>query len=229
MLTRVLDGPDEPGPLQVERLPDGRRKLLRPLWVDVSRTGNRTDIVKVCAGFCMDYSSLPWGLRWLVNWNRVDIAGVVHDYRYRKATRFTYRSRGKADLEWFRLARSGGHCANWLQAALGLAGLCLGACWVKPARPKCTWQHKTVMAIVDLLLLGLLAWALCKWNLSLWVLSDLWRLLITCCVGRVALVFAVLIAVVAAVNLWQSRGRPSICDGGRKPPARPTILDDEEK
>ena len=30
--------------------------------------------------FTTDYSSLPWAKRWLVNWSRVDIAGVVHDH-----------------------------------------------------------------------------------------------------------------------------------------------------
>ena len=205
MPTRVLD---DPGPLQVERLPDGRRKLLRPLRVDVSPTGNKGNIITVYADFCMDYSSLPWGLRWLMNWDRVDIAGVAHDYLYRTKPRFTYRTRWEADLVWFRIARSGGHGANWLQAALGLVGLYLGACWVKPARPKCTWRHKTVMAIVDFLLLGLLSWALCEWQLWLWML----------------------IAVVAAVNLCKSKGRSSPDEGDREPQASLTTVEyGEEK
>ena len=180
----------------------------------------------------MDYSSLPWGLRWLVNWDRVDIAGVVHDYLYRKATNFTYRSRWEADLAWFRLALSGEHRANWLQAALGLAGLYLGACWVKSARSKCTWQHKTVMVIVDILALGLLwflAWVLCEWQLWLWRVSELWQLLMTFCIGRLAFVFAMLIAVMAAVNLWQSKRRSKIGEGDRKPPTCPTTSEDEEE
>ena len=86
MPTRVLA---DPGPLQVEKLPDGRRKLLRTLRVDVSPNGDRSEIVKVCKDFCMDYSSLPWGLRWLVNWDRVDIAGVVHDHIYGTTRSFT--------------------------------------------------------------------------------------------------------------------------------------------
>ena len=140
MPTRVLD---DPGPLRVERLPDGRRELLRCLCVDVSPNGDGScEPITVRKGFHTDYSSLPWGLRWLVNWERVDIAGVVHDHLYRTTPSLTYRSRWEADLIWFRLARSGGHRANWLQAALGLAGLYLGACWVKPAWSKCTWQHK---------------------------------------------------------------------------------------
>ena len=86
MLTRVRD---DPGPLRVERLPDGRRKLLRPLKVDVSPTAHGQDIQTVPEGFSMDYSSLPWDLRWLVKWDRVDIAGVVHDHLYRTAGSFT--------------------------------------------------------------------------------------------------------------------------------------------
>ena len=205
MPTRVLD---DPGPLRVERLPDGRRELLRCLCVDVSPNGDGScEPITVRKGFHTDYSSLPWGLRWLVNWERVDIAGVVHDHLYRTTPSLTYRSKWEADLIWFRLARSGGHRANWLQAALGLAGLYLGACWVKPAWSKCTWQHKGVMAIVDLLLLGLLAWVLCEWQLWLCWLSDPWRFIMSLCGGRAALVFAALLAVVAAVNLWQSKGR----------------------
>ena len=209
MRTRVLD---DPGPLRVERLPDGRRKLRRPLRVDVSPTADGSNIITVGASFRTDYSSLPWGLRWLVNWDRVDIAGVVHDYLYRTAPSFTYRTRWETELAWFRIARSGGHGANRLQAALGLVGLYLGACWVQPARPKCTWRHKTVMAIIDLLLLGLLASALCQWQFWWWILSELWRLMTTCC-GELALVLAVLIAVVAAVNLYQSKGRSSTDEG----------------
>ena len=226
MLTRVLK---VPGPLRVERLPNGRRKLLRPLTVDVSPTANGRVIKTVPKGFCTDYSSLPWGLRWLVNWDRVDIAGVVHDHLYRTAGSFTWRSRWEADLVWVRLARTGGHRANWLQAALGFAGLYLGACWVRPARPKCTWRHKATMAIVDLLLLGLIGWVLCEWQHWLWMASELWQLLMTHCMGRLALVFSGLIAVVAAVNLFQSRARFLIGEKDRDPPARPTTTEDEAK
>ena len=219
MLTRVQD---DPGPLRVERLPDGRRKLLRDLKVDVSPTGNGKAIETVPKDFCMDYSSLPWGLRWLVNWNRVDVAGVVHDHLYRKAKCFTWRSRWKADLVWLRLARSGAHRANWLQAALGFAGLYLGACWVQPARPKCKWPHKATMAIVDLLLLVLIGWALCEWQLWLGMVSELWQFLIICCIARLVLVFSVLIVVVVAVNLCQSR--PRFLIGGKDRPS-PAVFD----
>lgn len=224
MLTRVLD---DPGPLRVERLPGGQRKLLRCLKVDVSPTGNGQAIETVPEHFCMDYSSLPWGLRWLVNWNRVDLAGVVHDHFYRKAESFTWRSRWKADLVWFRLARSGAHRANWLQAALGFAGLYLGAWWVQPARPKCTWWHKVTMAIVDLLLVGLIGWALSEWQLWFWMVGELWQFLMTFRIGPSALLLSVLIAVVVAVNLWQSRPRFLIGEMDRKPSACSTTTGDE--
>lgn len=216
MLTRVLC----PGSLRVERLPDGRRKLLRCLKVNVSPAGDEPRIVDVCAGFCMDYSSIPWGLRWLVNWDRVDIAGVVHDYIYRTEKRFTWRSRWEADLVWYRLARSGVHHANWLQAALGFVGLYFGACWVQPARPKCTAWHKTAMATTGALVLGLLTVALSEWQLWLSPLTKLWSVVVTYCIGRFAVLFGVLAGVVIAVNLFQSRARSR---SGREDPNCPTL------
>lgn len=153
----------------------------------------------------MDYSSIPWGLRWLVNWSRVDIAGVVHDHIYRKKTEFTWCERWDADVVWFRLARSGVNRANWLQAALGLVGLYLGACWVQPARPKCSKLHKTAMAITGLLVLGLLAYVLAEWQLWLWLLCKLLRLLMMFGIEHFTVLLVVLIAVIGTVNLIQSR------------------------
>ena len=67
-----------PGPLQTERLPDGRRVLLRNLVVRLD-DGTR---ITISAGFETDFSSLPWGTRWAIHWRRVDVAGVVHDFLY---------------------------------------------------------------------------------------------------------------------------------------------------
>ena len=203
MLTRVLN----PGPLQVERLPDGRRKLLRCLRVDVSRKRDGTKTEVVSAGFCMDYSSIPWGLRWLVNWSRVDIAGVVHDHIYGAPGNFTWRTRLEADLVWFRLARSGRHRANWLQAALGFAGLYLGACWVPPARSKCTKWHKAAVGTCVLVVLLLFACVLGRCQLWQWPLGELWHLRVACCVARLAVFPGVPIAVLVAVNWFQSTAR----------------------
>lgn len=79
-MSRVLPNP---GPLQVQRLPDGRRKLLRSLNVDVSPARDLSDVQTVPCDFETDYSSLPRGMRWAIHWIRVDVAGVLHDCHYR--------------------------------------------------------------------------------------------------------------------------------------------------
>ena len=75
MMTKVQS---PPGPLQTERLPDGRRFLLRNLVVKLD-DGTK---ITVPAGFETDFSSLPWRTRWAIHWTRVDVAGVVHDFLY---------------------------------------------------------------------------------------------------------------------------------------------------
>ena len=63
-----------PGPLQTERLPtNGNRVLLRDLLV---RLEDGTDVA-VPKGFETDFSSVPWFVRWTVDWMKIDIAGVV--------------------------------------------------------------------------------------------------------------------------------------------------------
>ena len=120
--TRVVEGP-----LQTERRPDGRRRLLRDLVVEVE--GER---ITVPAGTLTDFSSIPWLGRVLVRWSKVDIAGVVHDWLYQRGT----TSRARADEIWRRLALSGEHRANPIQAwiawlALRAAG---GSAWRRHRR-----------------------------------------------------------------------------------------------
>ena len=117
-MSRVLK---DPGSLQIERLPDGQRKLLRDLKVDVSRAMNGINVITVHSGFKTDYSSLPYGTRWVINWVRVDVAGVVHDYLYRNP-KF---SRIQADWIWYRLARAGVTRANAIQGLVGWIALVL--------------------------------------------------------------------------------------------------------
>lgn len=112
------------GSLQTERQRDGRRKLLRPIVVDIG-----TSNLVIHRGFITDFSSIPTLLHWVVRWSRVDIAGVVHDYLYARGA----LSRWQADWVWFEIARSGSHCANLVQAfacwlALRLFGWCV---WCK--------------------------------------------------------------------------------------------------
>ena len=64
----------DPGALQVERKKDGSRELLQDLVVRVP-IGDEDEEIKVPKHFSTDYSSLPPGTRWVVNWDRVDLAG----------------------------------------------------------------------------------------------------------------------------------------------------------
>lgn len=119
-----------PGAFRVERCSDGRRRLLRKLRVDVEADSAKTDIVRVPKGFVTDYSSLPWGTRWLVHWSRVDVAGVVHDYLYRcgKDVPDSYTN-AEADAIWRRVAVFGDRRAYCHQALLGWIGLRLFGWW----------------------------------------------------------------------------------------------------
>lgn len=108
-------------PLQTERMPDGRRRLLRDLTVVA---GGLTFLSK--KGEITDFSSLPFWARWVVRWSRVDIAGVVHDKLYREGI----VSRRTADYIWRLIAVDGDHHANWAQAWVCWVGLRVGGWWV---------------------------------------------------------------------------------------------------
>ena len=128
-MSRVMDNP---GPLRVKRCTDGRRRLTDELRVDVSGDCGQSLIVEIPTCFVTDYSSLPWGTRWIVKWSRVDVAGVVHDYLYRcDATAVgddgtpTQVLRPEADKIWRMIARSGFHRANCVQAFICWFALCV--------------------------------------------------------------------------------------------------------
>ena len=107
-------------PLMTERLPSGDRRILRQLRVRVGQ-GTASESVEIPESFVTDFSSIPWFARFLVDWSKVDIAGVVHDYLYSIDGQQNYRhTRSGADLIWFRVAISGSRRANLLQA---------GVCW----------------------------------------------------------------------------------------------------
>ena len=117
-----------PGALQVERMPDGRRKLLRPLILELDG-----EQIVIPSNFETDYSSWP---RWLPgpNYSRVDLAGVVHDYCFKHATLgLGGREVGyvESNRVWYRIAKAG---TSWtkcplLWALAGRAGLFVGAWW----------------------------------------------------------------------------------------------------
>ena len=90
------------------------------------------------------------------------------------------------DLVWFRIARSGQHRANCLQAALGLAGIVLGGWWV--IRKHCPWRHIALSVFIDAVFAGVLGW------LSFIVAKR-----------TGVLVLALLVVVVLVVNWWQRR------------------------
>lgn len=120
----------KPGPLWVERLHDGRRKLLRDFSIELCE-GEACEIILIPGGFTTDYSSWPRCLPG-PNYSRIDIAGIVHDYCFRYATLgldghpVTYVG---ANRYWYRIARAG--CdetrVGWLWAWAGRIGLFLGA------------------------------------------------------------------------------------------------------
>ena len=105
------------GPLRTERLPNGRRRLLRDLAVEVA-----DEQFKIPAGTETDFSSIPRFGRILVRWSKVDVAGVVHDWLYQTGT----TSRAHADDIWREVATAGDHRANALQAWTAWLGLRIG-------------------------------------------------------------------------------------------------------
>ena len=105
-------------PLAVVRQADGRRKLLRPFSIEV-----RGWTIIVPEGFVTDYSSFPWLTRNIVRWDRVDVAGVVHDWLFY----IGYYSLWETNLIWKEIAENGEHSANKLQGLLGWMGLTLGS------------------------------------------------------------------------------------------------------
>lgn len=98
----------------------GRRVLLRPFKILVEGS-----MIVVPKGFDTDFSSYPWFTRVLVRFDRVDVAGVVHDYLYREGN----RTRAEADRVWRLIAEHGERSANKVQSWLSWAGIRAGG-WV---------------------------------------------------------------------------------------------------
>jgi hypothetical protein len=97
------------GFLQTERLPSGKRRLIRDLIVEVE--GKPFTIPKDTR---TDFSSIPAIGRMFVRWSKVDIAGVVHDWLYENGE--PNGDRREADRIWRLVAVSGQHHANAFQA-----------------------------------------------------------------------------------------------------------------
>lgn len=119
--TRILD---PPGPLRIERLPNGKRRLLRQLVVGLEDGTTYT----VPEGFVTDFSSVPALARPFIRWSKVDVAGVVHDYLY--WCRHTDATRRHADAVWRELAGAGRHSLGTVNKWIGWCGLFVGGWWV---------------------------------------------------------------------------------------------------
>lgn len=123
-------------PLQVRRADDGRRVLSRYLVACVGprhsqHQAEACETVSIPEGFLTDYSSIPWFARWVVDWSKVDVAGVVHDYLYSDQCTYPH-DRWASDVIWWRLARSGKRRANVVQASVcWLAMRLAGWYWFK--------------------------------------------------------------------------------------------------
>lgn len=106
-------------PLSTTRLRNGMRELNRDFRIEIDKV-----LYTVPKGFNTDFSSYPWYSRVIVRFDKVDIAGVVHDYLYCRGE----VTRTEADEIWRKLAMSGKHNANALQAWVSWLGLRIGGC-----------------------------------------------------------------------------------------------------
>jgi len=118
-----------PGALQTERLPDGRRRLIRDLNLVID--GRNLTVPK---DFVTDYSSWPRALPG-PKFSRVDVAGVAHDALFRwqgwTPSGEPPISYVEANRVWFKVARHGTHHdakANLFWAWTGRIGL-FAASW----------------------------------------------------------------------------------------------------
>lgn len=64
------------GPLDTHDASDGSGLKILDNWLGY-RVGNKTYWVE--PGFRTDFASMPWYTSWLVRWNKVDDASVIHD------------------------------------------------------------------------------------------------------------------------------------------------------
>ena len=107
-------------PLSTTRLLTGKRMLNRDFSLTIDG-----ETILVEKGFITDFSSYPWFSRILVRFDRVDVAGVIHDKLYYDGN----CTRAHADKIWRLVAQLGDHSANPVQAWLSWAGLRLGG-WI---------------------------------------------------------------------------------------------------
>lgn len=102
------------GVLMARRTKGGRRVLFENLKFIIDEK-----VYTIPAGFTTDYSSVPTALSWFVDWRKVDLAGVVHDYLYTNKI----LSRKNADKAWRQIASQGKYHVNRVQGGLGYLAL----------------------------------------------------------------------------------------------------------
>jgi len=124
--------------LRVDRLDDGRRRLVRDLVIDLgvtleigddeypafTRSQAGTTVVTVPEGFITDFSSIPPFARAFYRFDSVDLAGCCHDLAYRVGV-----PRPLADRIWEIVATSGRRRVGRVRGWLGWLGLRAGG-WV---------------------------------------------------------------------------------------------------
>jgi len=123
------------GPLQVERLNNGDRRLLRDLVIDLgtdlkidgdkfedfTQSTNGDTIITVPKGFVTDFSSIPTFARSFYRFDSVDLAGACHDRAYYVGIR-----KDVADEIWRLVAMSGERRVGKLRARAGWLALRIG-------------------------------------------------------------------------------------------------------
>lgn len=125
------------GPLRVDRLDSGDRRLVRDLVIDLEvdlslgddeypgfamSTDDSTTVVTVPEGFETDFSSIPSLARPFFRFDSVDLAGCCHDLAYRVGV-----PRRAADKIWYIVATSGERRVGRIRGRLGWLGLRLFA------------------------------------------------------------------------------------------------------
>lgn len=115
------------GPLRVERMNDGRRRLLRRLDLLIG-----DELLSIPRDFITDYSSWPRLLPG-PRFSRIDVAGIAHDFLFQLGT-WGYEGRPVTFIEanrvWYHVARAGSNPAaraGFLSAWIGRAGLFVGS------------------------------------------------------------------------------------------------------
>lgn len=115
--------------VDIRRMTGGRRRLLAPL-----RFEYRGKEYEIPEGFTTDYSSWPKWLPWGPRWDRIDLAGIIHDWLWKHAhwpedeARVGY---WKGNKVWYDVARAGDGetSAGPFWSVVGYAGLTLGGWW----------------------------------------------------------------------------------------------------